>query len=77
MICSKSYQLWECYILMRELRITFSGYMENQAVRVRGFNKLNVSVLTGQLTDILLMPSWINKEIGLHLFCQRKTSELG
>jgi hypothetical protein len=44
MICSKSYQLWECYILMRELRITFSGYMENQAVRVRGFNKLNVSV---------------------------------
>ena len=43
MICSKSYQLWECYILMRELRITFSGYMENQAVRVRGFNKLNVS----------------------------------
>lgn len=40
---------------------------------MRGFNKLNVSVLTSQLTDILLMPSWINKEIGLHLFCQHKT----
>ena len=42
---------------------------------MRGFNKLNVSVLTSQLTDILLMPSWINKEIGLHLFCQHKTDK--
>lgn len=41
---------------------------------MRGFNKLNVSALTSQLTDILLMPSWINKEIRLHfLSTQDKT----